>query len=72
MKNILISVLSAYIITGLEFWEFEKASDRPIITATIALLIFIGIVSFDAWIKERRMKRFRADRFWRQVNENRP
>ena len=45
MKNLLIAALSAYIVTGLDFWEFGKASDRPIITAAVALLIFIGIVS---------------------------
>ena len=72
MKNLLIAALSAYIVTGLDFWEFGKASDRPIITAAVALLIFIGIASFDGWLKDRRMKRFRAERFWKQINENRP
>lgn len=72
MKNLLIAILTAHIVTGLDFWEFSKASDRPIIAATMALLIFIGLTSFDGWLKDRRMKRFRAERFWKQVNENRP
>jgi hypothetical protein len=74
MKNLIISILSAILITGMDFWEFDKASDRPLITAAIVLVIFIIITSFESWLKDRRLKRIRVRRFARKVSEmkNRP
>ena len=70
----MISVLSAILITGMDFWEFSKPSDRPLITAATALVIFVNIVAIEGWIKDYRMKRFWAKRFGRMVDEmqNRP
>lgn len=74
MKNLIISILSAILITGMDFWEFGKAFDRPLITAAIVLVIFIIITSFESWLKDRRLKRIRVRRFARKVSEmkNRP
>ena len=74
MKNLVISILAAWAITGMEFWEFTKSTDRPIITLAFALLIFVFMVAFEEWSRERRIKRFWAGRFWRNVSEmqNRP
>lgn len=74
MKNLVISVLSAILITGMDFWEFSKPSDRLLITAASAFVIFVNLVAVEGWIKDCRMKRFRAKRFGRMVDEiqNRP
>ena len=74
MKNLVISVLAAILITGMDFWEFSKPSDRPLITAATALVIFVNIVAIEGWIKDYRMKRFWTKRFGRMVDEmqNRP
>ena len=74
MKNLIISILTAILITGMDFWEFSKPSDRPLITFAAAFVIFVMIVTLDDWMKDRRMKQFRAERFRRMVDEmqNRP
>lgn len=74
MKNLIISTLTAIIITGMDFWEFDQPADRPLITMAAAMVIFVLIVAFEEWLRDRRIKRFWAGRFGRMVSEiqNRP
>lgn len=73
MKDLVISVMTAWIITGMDFWEFSKATDRPIITLALALIVFVMMVAAQEWIREYRMKKWRAERFFRNFKmENRP
>ena len=72
MKNLAISILSSVLISGMDFWKYEDACDRLLISLVICSTIFALIVSVEDWLRDRRMKRFRSERFWRRVNENRP
>ena len=72
MKNIAISLLSAFIITGMDFWRFRSVTDRLWSVLAITLILFFVIVAVEDWLRDRRMKRFRSERFWRMVKENRP
>lgn len=74
MKNLVISILAAIQISGMEFWEYTKKDDRFWIAFALTLILFVNIYAIESWVKDLRMKKFRTERFGRMVNEmqNRP
>lgn len=68
MKNLIISVLAMQIITGFDFWEFT-GNDRLLIGFAMVAVIFVAIFAVECWIKDLRMKSFRAKRFGRMIAE---
>ena len=74
MKNLVISILSSVIITGMDFWIYDDFSDRLIIAIVMAMVLFCAMASAEDWLRDCRMKRFWSNRFWRKIDEqkNRP
>ena len=54
-----ISILSAIIISGWNVWEYDIPQDRLWLGFGIALVLFVILESFETWLKDRRRKRIR-------------
>lgn len=67
MKNLIISILSMQIITGLSFWEFSDKLDRVCVGVALTIVLWVAIEALDEWIvamrRKRKMQRARARRF---------
>ena len=74
MKNMIIGILSAVIISGMDFWIYDGLFDRILIGFTMFAIITVFLFCLDEWMRERRIKRRRAEKFRRMVDEmqNRP
>lgn len=74
MKNLIISVLSAVIVSGMDFWIFRSTSDKVLTIIGVTVILFSAITAVEERIVERRRKRLRAERFGKIVSEmqNRP
>ena len=74
MKNLVIAVLASIVITGMNFWQYGSASDRPLIEFAMTIVIFVMITAYEEWLRVRRMKRFWTKRFEKMLDEmqNRP
>ena len=67
MKNLIISILSMQIITGLSFWEFSDKLDRVCVGVALTIVLWVAIEALDEWVvnlrRKRKMQRARARRF---------
>ena len=74
MKNLIIAALGAVIISGMDFWIYDDLADRLLIGLAIFAIIAVFAFVLDEWMYDCRMKRRRAERFKRMVDEmqNRP
>lgn len=79
MKNGVISMMGAYIITSCGIWVYADLADLFMIFLVSAMIIAICLSSLDDYIRKikrkARMKQKRLDEFRRFVNEttkNRP
>jgi hypothetical protein len=72
MKNLVISILAMQIITGLPFWQFD-GNDRIYVGIAMCVVLFVNISVIEEWwsgVRRRAwMKKHRAERFGREVNE---
>ena len=72
MKNLVISILSAILITGMGFWEYDVPEDRWWVCFTLTLVLFVTLMSFDEWLRDRRRKKKRARIMEQFRQKNRP
>ena len=63
-----IAILSAIIISGMNFWEYDIPQDRLWVGFGITLVLFVILESFECWAKERRRKRIREQIIMRMKN----
>jgi len=60
MKNLIISILSMQIITGLSFWEYSTKYDRVFIGVALTIVLWVVIETLDEFVlTQRREYKFR-------------
>ena len=74
MKNMIIGILSAVIISGMDFWIYDDLFDRFLIGITMWAIITVFLFVLDEWVYARQIKKRRAEEFGRFLDkmQNRP
>lgn len=70
MKNLLIAVLTTYILMGLDFWEFDGRGEMILISLAWVVVVFVCLEGLEETIinarrrrrwQEKQIERFKAD-----------
>ena len=68
-RDVVISVLSAVIVSGMDFWIYSSPTDRLYVGFGLAVVMLGGIMYVEELLRIRRIKKFWTERFRRMVNE---
>lgn len=63
MKNILISMLSAIIVSGFDLWIYTRTTDRLWVFLGATICFLFMLIGIDEFIYQQKMKRLRAKYF---------
>ena len=79
LKEIIIGFLAGWIVSSADWWVYTSKTDRMWILLGVALLITIAITTVEDALRQRRMRRWRMRRAFRQmeiaaeaIKQNRP
>lgn len=69
MKNIIIAVLAAKIVSDLAVWTYIHATDKILLIVTFSYVFLCIICGAEEWLRVQRLKKWRAKKFARMIAE---
>jgi hypothetical protein len=69
MKNIIISLMAGYIISGFGIWQYQNDLQKAVVALGMALIIAIVLMGIDDRYADYKRKKRACDRLKKQVEE---
>ena len=69
MKNLIISLLAGYIISGLEIWQYQNDLQKAVVALGMALIIVVVLMGIDDRYADYKRKKRACERLKKQVEE---